>query len=139
MGVSVRTARRAARDLDRRRSQFDRTMHRMVSADPHNYDMVLDTHSLGLDIVTEVIVRAIQAGLPGAMAAGNSPWNLTPGTQKSLGPQSAAAAAVPSRLSHPADHPRNHGDSPRRNRDRFNRSSGMNRGISTVPEQARNL
>ena len=28
MGVSVRTARRAARDLDRRRAQFDRTMHR---------------------------------------------------------------------------------------------------------------
>ena len=29
MGVSVRTARRAARDLDRRRTQFDRTMHRV--------------------------------------------------------------------------------------------------------------
>ena len=65
MGVSVRTARRAAKDLDRRRSQFDRTMHRMVSADPHNYDMVLDSHSLGLDIATEVIVRAVEAGRPG--------------------------------------------------------------------------
>src|SRR5512135_354073 len=31
MGVSVRTARRAARDLDRRRGQFDRAMHRAVS------------------------------------------------------------------------------------------------------------
>ena len=101
MGVSVRTARRAAKDLDRRRSQFDRTMHRMVSADPHNYDMVLDTHSLGLDIVTEVIVRAIQTGLPGAMTAGNSPWNLPPATQKSIAPQSAAAAAVPSRFPTP--------------------------------------
>ena len=34
MGVSVRTARRAARDLDRRRLQFDRTMHRANSNDP---------------------------------------------------------------------------------------------------------
>lgn len=66
MGVSVRTARRAARDLDRRRAQFDRTMHRMVSGDPHHYDIVLDTHSLGLDIVTEVIVRAVEAGRPAA-------------------------------------------------------------------------
>jgi cytidylate kinase len=66
MGVSVRTARRAARDLDRRRSQFDRTMHRKVSVDPHNYDMVLDSHSMGLDIATEVIVRAVEAGQPPA-------------------------------------------------------------------------
>lgn len=64
MGVSVRTARRAAKDLDHRRAQFDRTMHRMVSGDPHNYDMVLDTHSLGLNIVTEIIVRAVEAGRP---------------------------------------------------------------------------
>ena len=34
MGVSVRTARRAARDLDRRRIQFDRTMHRADSDRP---------------------------------------------------------------------------------------------------------
>ena len=80
MGVSVRTARRAARDLDRRRSQFDRTMHRMVSADPHNYDMVLDTHSLGLDIAVEVIARAVEAGRPGAPSStGTRLWNLTPG------------------------------------------------------------
>ncbi len=66
MGVSVRTARRAARDLDRRRAQFDRTMHRTVSGDPHNYDLVLDSHSMGLDIATEVLVRAVEAGRPGA-------------------------------------------------------------------------
>jgi cytidylate kinase len=66
MGVSVRTARRAAKDLDRRRSQFDRTMHRKMSVDPHNYDMVLDSHSMGLDIATEVIVRAVAAGQPPA-------------------------------------------------------------------------
>ena len=82
MGVSVRTARRAARDLDRRRAQFDRTMHRMVSADPHNYDMVLDSHSLGLDIAVEVIARAVEAGRPGVpTAAGTSSWTITPGNQ----------------------------------------------------------
>ncbi len=64
MGVSIRTARRAARDLDRRRAQFDRTMHRANSNDPHNFDMVLDTNSLGLTIATEIIVRAIEVGRP---------------------------------------------------------------------------
>jgi cytidylate kinase len=85
MGVSVRTARRAARDLDRRRSQFDRTMHRMVAADPHNYDLVLDSHSLGLDIAAEVIVRAVESGRPGAMPRQTS-WTMTP-------PEAAATAA----------------------------------------------
>lgn len=62
MGVSVRTARRAASELDRRRLHFDRTMHRVDSTDPHNYDVVLDSNSLGLPIAAEVIVRAIEAG-----------------------------------------------------------------------------
>jgi cytidylate kinase len=65
MQVSVRTARRAARDLDRRRNQFDRTMHRADANDPHNFDMVLDSDSLGLEIAAELIVRAVQAGMPG--------------------------------------------------------------------------
>ena len=47
MGVSLRTARRAARDLDRRRAQFDRTMHRANPNDPHNFDLVLDTAQPG--------------------------------------------------------------------------------------------
>jgi cytidylate kinase len=64
MGVSVRTARRAARDLDRRRLQFDRTMHRANSSDPHNFDLVLDSNSLGLEIATEIIVRAVEADRP---------------------------------------------------------------------------
>jgi len=62
MGVSVRTARRAARDLDRRRAHFDRTMHRANANDPHNYDLVLDTHSLGLEIAAEVVVQTIEIG-----------------------------------------------------------------------------
>ena len=64
IGVSVRTARRAARDLDRRRTHFERTMYRVDAADPHNYDLVLDSHSLGLEIAAEVIIRAIEAGRP---------------------------------------------------------------------------
>jgi cytidylate kinase len=64
MGVSVRTARRAARDLDRRRNQFERTMYRVDSTDPHNYDLVLDSHNLGVAIAAEVLIRAIEAGEP---------------------------------------------------------------------------
>jgi cytidylate kinase len=64
MGVSVRTARRAARDLDRRRLQFDRTMHRADSSDPHNYDMVLESNSLGLEVAAAVIIRAVELGMP---------------------------------------------------------------------------
>ncbi len=70
MGVSVRTARRAARDLDRRHLQFDRTMYRARSNDPHNYDMVLDSHSLGLAIAAEVIAHAVVVGRPGGLAGG---------------------------------------------------------------------
>jgi cytidylate kinase len=64
MGVSVRTARRAARDLDRRRIHFERTMYRIDSTDPHNYDLVLDSNSLGIAIAAEILIRAIEAGLP---------------------------------------------------------------------------
>jgi cytidylate kinase len=62
MGVSVRTARRAARDLDRRRDHFVRTMYRVDANDPHNYDLVLDSQSLGLPIVAESLVRTVEAG-----------------------------------------------------------------------------
>jgi len=64
MGVSVRTARRAARDLDRRRHQFERTMYRVDPSDPHNYDLVLDSDSLGLTIAAEIIIRAVESGRP---------------------------------------------------------------------------
>jgi len=72
MGVSLRTARRAARDLDRRRAQFDRTMHRARSNDPHNFDMVLDTESLGLEIAAEILVHAVVIGYPDGLAASPS-------------------------------------------------------------------
>jgi cytidylate kinase len=64
MGVSPRTARRAARELDRRRVQFERTMYRVDARDPHNYDLVLDSDSLGLPMAVEVIVRAVEFGRP---------------------------------------------------------------------------
>lgn len=64
MGVSLRTARRAARDLDARRLKFARTMHRADAADPHHYDIVLDSASLGIPIAVDIIVRAVEAGMP---------------------------------------------------------------------------
>jgi cytidylate kinase len=64
MGVSVRTARRAARDLDHRRLRFARAMYHVDAADPHHYDLVLDSASLSLGIAAEVIVRAVEAGMP---------------------------------------------------------------------------
>lgn len=64
MGLSPRTARRAVRELDRRSRKFARVMYRVDADDPHQYDLVLDTHSLGLSIATEILVRAIEAGQP---------------------------------------------------------------------------
>ena len=64
LGVSARTARRAARDLDRRHDRFARTMYRVDPSDPHRYDLVLDSDSLGLTIAVELIVRAVEAGQP---------------------------------------------------------------------------
>ena len=68
MGITPRTARRAARDLDRRRAQFARTMYHADIADPARYDLVLDSHSLGPAIAAEVIVRAVEAGMAGIAA-----------------------------------------------------------------------
>lgn len=70
MGVSTRTARRAARDLDRRFLKFCRTMYHVDAADPHQYDLVLDSHSLGLTIASELIVRAVEAGFATETARG---------------------------------------------------------------------
>jgi cytidylate kinase len=64
MGVSPRTARRAARDLDRRRAQFVRTMYRVDPQDAHNYDLVIDSESLGLAMAAELIIRAVELGRP---------------------------------------------------------------------------
>ena len=76
----------AARDLDRRRDHFDRTMHRMDSKDPHNYDMVLDTNSLGFDIVSEIIVRAVEAGRPHQPERGQ--WSYSPPLKANAEPDS---------------------------------------------------
>ncbi|CAN5881081.1 cytidylate kinase-like family protein [soil metagenome] len=62
LGVTPRTARRIARDLDKRRARFVRTMFHSDANDPHQYDLVLDLQSLGLPIATETIVRAVEAG-----------------------------------------------------------------------------
>ncbi len=64
MGVSVRTAKRAAIDLDRRSARFIRTLHRADVNDIHQYDLVLDSHALGLSIATELILRTVEMGRP---------------------------------------------------------------------------
>lgn len=64
LNVSFRTARRAARERDDRFLKFARVMYRVDATDPHQYDLVLDTHSLGLPIAAELLVRAIEAGQP---------------------------------------------------------------------------
>jgi len=79
MGVSIRTARRAARDLDRRRAQFDRTMHRADPTDPHQFDLVLDSNSLGIAVSVEILVRAVEAGLPPKRPAPDPSWTAPDG------------------------------------------------------------
>lgn len=64
MGVSHRTAKRAVKDLDRRRRQFDWALYRRESNDPHNYHMTLDTTALGIPMCADLITLAILRGLP---------------------------------------------------------------------------
>lgn len=64
MGVSQRTARKAAIDRDARAAKFVRTLHRVDIADAHQYDLVLDSQSLGLTIAVDLIVRTVEAGMP---------------------------------------------------------------------------
>lgn len=103
MGVSVRTARRAARDMDRRRLQFDRTMHRANSSDPHNYDLVLDSSSLSLEIAADVLVRAVEAGRPSGAPAGPLLRGGAAAESKAIKPQVQAdrAALMPESWSTP--------------------------------------
>ena len=50
----------------------------MTRADPHNYDLVLDSHSLGLEIAAEVIFRAVDAGRPASPKSANpASWSLS--------------------------------------------------------------
>lgn len=64
MNISVRSARRAAQDLDRRRRQFDWALYRKESDDPHNYHMTLDTTALGIPMCADLITLAVIRGLP---------------------------------------------------------------------------
>ena len=41
-----------------------KTLHRVDIEDPHLYDLVLDSHSLGLTIATELIVKTVEMGRP---------------------------------------------------------------------------
>lgn len=83
MGVSARTARRAAKELDRRRLRFARVMYHAESADPHLYDLVLDSHSLGLPIAAAIVVRAIEAGRPPETPPAGPPPGASAGPETS--------------------------------------------------------
>lgn len=76
MGVSVRTARRAARDLDRRRRQFDWALYRKESDDPHNYHLTLDSTALGIPICVDLITLAIVKGFPSGQYASSRVVNV---------------------------------------------------------------
>lgn len=76
LGVSQRTARKAAVDRDRRAAKFVRTLHRVDIDDPHQYDLVLDSHGLGLTIAVDLIVRAVEAGMPRPAKLEASPQGL---------------------------------------------------------------
>ncbi len=70
-------------------------MYRVNGADPHNYDMVLDSESLGLEIVAEVLIRAIEAGRPGVPTSATTtskPWTVPPPSPEAAGPTSSPAA-----------------------------------------------
>lgn len=66
-GLSPRTARRVAIERDRRAKRFIRSMYHVDPSDPHNYDLVIDTDSVGLPIAAEILIRAIESGRPGAL------------------------------------------------------------------------
>ncbi len=76
MGISVRTARRVARDLDRRRRQFDWALYRKESDDPHNYHMTLDSTALGIPICVDLITLAIVKGFPSGQYASSRVVNV---------------------------------------------------------------
>lgn len=76
MGVSQRTARRAAKDLDRRRRQFDWSLYRKESNDPHNYHMTLDSTALGIQLCTDLITLAIIRGLPSGQTTSSRVVNV---------------------------------------------------------------
>jgi cytidylate kinase len=94
MGVSVRTARRAARDLDRRRNHFERTMYRVNSLDPHNYDLLMDSESVGLEIAAELIAHAVRVGRMGVLSPTASAARLRTDTPPSSGERAVVADDV---------------------------------------------
>lgn len=78
MGVTPRTAKRAARDLDRRRKQFDWALYRKDSDDPHHYHMTLDTTTLGIALCVDVITLAVVRGIPAGQSSANRVVNIDP-------------------------------------------------------------
>src|SRR5262249_11818745 len=91
--------------------QFDRTMHRAHSSDPHSFDLVLNSESLGLEIAAEIIVHAVEVGHPEGTAtnpmlrspSSRAPWKPeAPGVSSELWPIAGEPAAPPTPLPPPA-------------------------------------
>ena len=77
-------------------------MHRANPNDPHNFDLVLNTDGLGLEIAAEVVISAVRAGRPGAMGSrgrhGGAALTLDspePGPDDRIGENKPAALPMP--------------------------------------------
>src|SRR5262249_17904874 len=95
MGASAPTARPAAPGPDPGRLPFDRTMHRARSSDPHTFDRVLSSESLGLELAAEILVHGVEVGHPEGTAtnprlrspSSRAPWKPeAPGVSSELWP-----------------------------------------------------
>ncbi len=64
-GVSPRTGRRMARDLDKRRNRFVRTLYETSPTDDRNYDLVLNTSTLGIPTVVQILEDVVRLGMTG--------------------------------------------------------------------------
>ncbi|ADV64218.1 hypothetical protein Isop_3662 [Isosphaera pallida ATCC 43644] len=62
LGVSLRTAKRAARDLDDRRNRFARLQLGVDPTQAHHYDLILNSDRLGLELAAELVIGLVEAG-----------------------------------------------------------------------------
>jgi cytidylate kinase len=60
-GIGLEEARRHMSTADRARTAYVRRLYRADSADPRYYHLVIDSTAIPLDVVTEIIVRALSS------------------------------------------------------------------------------
>jgi len=65
-GLDLRAAGDRLDEVDASRADFVRRHYRTKAADPHHYDLVIDTARLGIDAAADLIHRALELrGLTG--------------------------------------------------------------------------